>query len=212
MFISKMKSIELLFALASLASVAFTSITKETVEPYEEEPVFHPRGVQQFKGNSNLPFRLLSVTPTDRITEGDDTWFRFGKLESTHVAEIENLEGDEIHYLNLTGKPPVMRLYFNPGANRVGSLRLKVLLGYMIGEGEKTEHKTQYLTFPNDDDHLLCPKTERYEFGSCHYHRNQSTFEQITLPIDQWPKEAKVKGTHLQSALTDAADEHMCAD
>lgn len=35
MFISKMKSIELLFALASLASVAFTSITKETVEPYE---------------------------------------------------------------------------------------------------------------------------------------------------------------------------------
>lgn len=35
MAIFQMKSIELLFALASLAPVALASITKEVIEPYE---------------------------------------------------------------------------------------------------------------------------------------------------------------------------------
>ncbi|GMT03362.1 hypothetical protein PENTCL1PPCAC_25536, partial [Pristionchus entomophagus] len=163
----------------------------------EDEALFHPRGIQQFKGKSTLPFRLLFVEPTDKKNQ-DESWFDFTKLESTSVGKIlmganglNETEGADVYPLNflqIGSEPITMRLYFNPGPRHVARLTLEIMMQYTDDQGND---QLRDLRFPQSTDELLCPKAERYEFGACHYRRGESTFEELVLPTAGWPAEAK---------------------
>ncbi|GMR34219.1 hypothetical protein PMAYCL1PPCAC_04414, partial [Pristionchus mayeri] len=167
-------------------TVALEEKVESTQAPEQSE--FHARGIQTFKGNSDLAFRLLYVYPIDSKKMGD-AYFTFIMLESTSVKTKQTKNpAQPLNYLEVRNTSDItMRLYFNPGNRLVGSLQLEMRVGYM----NNGNHTSKQLHFKSESDALLCPKMRRYEFGSCHYRRNTSTFEEINLPTKNWPEGAK---------------------
>ncbi|GMT34028.1 hypothetical protein PFISCL1PPCAC_25325, partial [Pristionchus fissidentatus] len=164
-------------AAAAAAEVAADAAETTTEAAEEEEAIdgdssFVPKGVQRYKNNSNAAFAALWIR-----AQNDESMFEVDSVEATSAMQLQHA-GTLITGIRLESRRPRVRIHFRTRDFKVDRLHFSLTI---------SNAKNFYVYQFANDDGLICPKEERDETTFCAYRKQERTFEEIRLPLDQWP-------------------------